>query len=146
MNTNKLIGACYCCSIPGKINSLDLAITNINRQLEKILYKNNLTMRELRCIREGASEIHLHPTFYKVNIHQSCGCCRDHRYNSFKSKENITLTNVCNFLKYILYTKHSNINLHELKNSCRGYYSRLYHSIEKVEYILQSSNKTAITQ
>lgn len=141
MHFNQLMGVCYVCSVPKNINAIELSIRNMNRHTDMILNKNKIKTSELRNINSRGFGVQIYANEHKYNFHLTCGCCSDSNYHSFKMNENKTLEKICSLLRYTLSVENNNINLSELKNSCRDYYTSLYHCIDRVQHIQKATDR-----
>ena len=136
-----LNNVCLVCSIPRRINSIELSLRNVEMSLNNVIRKYNINERQMRVTNIRKLKVPMIKQNFNYHIHQTCGHCTDNQYNSFKRKEDMVLQKTCDLLNYIQEEKLYEINLHELKNSCRGDYSTLYRKIDKIQAYMIHENK-----
>lgn len=113
---------CLICRINSQVNSYELSLRNIERNLDVLLKEISKDFKEKENISLESFKL------------KATGICRNRCLKNndflFKNHQNIVFNKLNKVLSYQKETK--KLNLQNLKNSCRGNYFRLYQYINRI--------------
>lgn len=140
MNFQDFNQPCSMCSVNCSLGSVELTLQNIYREINTIEETNDY-LRDLISSQDKIADTDISFNFrsYTYNFDMLCGYCTKPSYNQLISFEEVVLDRVCNLLNYFVVEEITEINLDDLKNVCRGYYSQLWHTIDKVQAIIENN-------